>query len=131
MQRGPDSDGIFNAGDTVVRLDVDTGKQRPFLSHAFALSLSPDKSRVVFVRPHRGDETYYSIRTVRTDGRDQRLLAVIDEEDLNVHSLPVWKPAGAHVSWVGDPAPTAKPTGVRPSSELAPRQNAVTTGKAR
>ena len=105
VQRGPDSNGIFNAGDTVERLDVDTGKQRPFLSHAFALSLSPDKSRVLFVRPHQGDETYYSIRTVRTDGRDQRLLAVTDEEDLNVRSLPVWKPADARVSWFGDPAP--------------------------
>ena len=46
VQRGPDSDAIFNAGDAVKRLDVGTGKQRPFLDHAFALSLSPDKSRV-------------------------------------------------------------------------------------
>ena len=105
VQRGPDNDAIFNAGDTVKRLDVDTGKQRPFLEHAFALSLSPDKSRVLFVRPHRDDETYYSIRTVGTDGRDQRLLAVTDEEDMNVRSLPVWKPASARVGWVGDPAP--------------------------
>ena len=107
VQRGPDRDSIFNAGDTVTRLDVETGNQRPFLKHAFALSLSPDKSRVLFVRPHRGGETYYSIRTVRTDGRDQRLLAVTDEEDLNVGSMPVWKPAAAPVSSFGDPPPPA------------------------
>ena len=57
------------------------------------------------VRPHRGDETYYSIRTARTDGTDQRLLAVTDEEDLDVSSLPVWKPATARVGWTGAPAP--------------------------
>ena len=96
---------IFNAGDTVKRIDVATGKQLPFLTHAFVLSLSPDRSRVLFVRPHRGGETYYSIRTVRRDKRDERLLAVTDEEDLNVRSLPVWKPATARVGWVGDPAP--------------------------
>jgi len=105
VQRGRDGDSIFNAGDTVTRLEVDTGKQLPFLADAFVLSLSPDRSRVLFVRPHRGDETYYSIRTVRTDRRDERLLAVTDEEDLNVRSLPVWKPATAPVGWVGDPAP--------------------------
>jgi hypothetical protein len=107
VQRGPDRDVMFNAGDTVRRLDVVTGKQRPFLNNAFALSLSPDKSRVLFVRPHRGGETYYSIRTVRTDGRDQRLLAVTDEEDLNVGSFPVWKPAAARVGSFGDPPPPA------------------------
>ncbi|MGZ8740199.1 MAG: TolB family protein [Gaiellaceae bacterium] len=105
VQRGPDSDVIFNAGDTVARLDVETGKRRTFLRHAFALSLSPDKRRVLFVRPHRGGETYYSIRTVGTDGRGQRLLAVTDEEDLNVGSMPVWKPASARVGWFGDPQP--------------------------
>jgi dipeptidyl aminopeptidase/acylaminoacyl peptidase len=105
VQRGPDSDVIFNAGDTVVRLDIETRNQRRFLTHAFALSVSPDRSRVLFVRPHRGGETYYSIRTVRTDGRDQRLLAVTDEEDLNIRSLPVWKPAAARVGWFGDPPP--------------------------
>ncbi len=105
VQRGRDSDVIFNAGDTVKRIDVATGKQLPFLTHAFVLSLSPDRSRVLFVRPHRGGETYYSIRTVRRDKRDERLLAVTDEEDLNVRSLPVWKPATARVGWVGDPAP--------------------------
>jgi Tol biopolymer transport system component len=105
VQRGPDSDVIFNAGGTVARVDVDSGRQRPFLTHAFALSVSPDRSTVLFVRPHRGGETYYPIRTVRTDGRDQRLLAVTDEEDLNIRSLPVWKPASARVGWVGDPPP--------------------------
>jgi WD40-like Beta Propeller Repeat len=106
VQRGRDRDVMFNAGDTVKRLDVDSGRQRPFLTRAFVLSMSPDRSRVLFVRSHTAaGETYYSIRTVRTDGRDQRLLAVTDEEDLNVRSLPVWKPATARVGWVGDPAP--------------------------
>ena len=105
VQRGLDNDVIFNAGDTVTRIDVDTRKQRPFLTRAFALSLSPDRSRVLFVRPHRGGETYYSIRTVRTDGRDERLLAVTDEEDLNIGSRPVWKPATTRVGWIGDRAP--------------------------
>ena len=107
VQRGPERDAIFNAGDTVARVAVDTGKQRPFLTNAFALSLSPDRSRVLFVRPHRGGETYYSIRTVRTNGRDQRKLAVTDEEDLNVRSLPVWKPPSAQVGFFGDPPPPA------------------------
>ena len=99
------TDSIFNARDTLNRLDVDTRTERPFLKRAFALSLSPDRSRVLFVRPHRGDDTYYSIRTVRKSGRDEQVLAVTDEEDLNVGSFPVWKPARAQVGWVGDPAP--------------------------
>jgi hypothetical protein len=108
VQRGRDSDVMFNAGDTVTRLDVVSGKQRPFLSDAFVLSLSPDRSRVLFVRPHSSaGETYYSIRTVRRDGRGQLLLAVTDEEDLNVGSQPAWKPASAPVGWVGDPPPPA------------------------
>ena len=53
----------------------------------------------------RAGETYYSIRTVRINGRDEQLLAVTDEEDLNVGSIPVWKPASASIGWVGDPAP--------------------------
>ena len=105
VQHGGMTDSIFNARDTLNRLDVDTRTERPFLKRAFALSLSPDRSRVLFVRPHRGDDTYYSIRTVRASGRDEQLLAVTDEEDLNVGSFPVWKPARAQVGWVGDPAP--------------------------
>lgn len=98
-------DSKFNVGDTLNRVDVDTGRERPFLKHAFALSVSPDRSRVLFVRPHRGDDTYYSIRTVRTNGRDEQVLAVTDEEDLNIGSLPVWKPAPVRLRWIGDPAP--------------------------
>ena len=106
VQRGPENDVIFNAGDSVTRLDVDSGRQLRFLTRAFALSLSPDRARVLFVRPHSSaGETYYSIRTVRADGRDERLLAVTDEEDLNVRSLPVWKAATARVGQVGDPLP--------------------------
>jgi hypothetical protein len=105
VQHGGMTDSIFNARDTLNRLDVDTRTERPFLKRAFALSLSPDRSRVLFVRPHRGDDTYYSIRTVRASGRDEQLLAVTDEEDLNVRSFPVWKPAKARVGWIGDPAP--------------------------
>jgi hypothetical protein len=105
VQHGGVTDSMFNARDTLNRLDVDTRRERPFLKHAFALSLSPDRSRVLFVRPHRGDDTYYSIRTVRANGRDEQLLAVTDEEDLNVRSFPVWKPRAARLGWIGDPAP--------------------------
>ena len=49
VQRGPDRDVMFNASDTVTRLDVGTGKQLRFLNNAFALSLSPDNSSVLFV----------------------------------------------------------------------------------
>jgi hypothetical protein len=42
---------------------------------------------------------------VRTDRRNEQLPAVTDEEDLNIRSLPVWKPAAARLDWVGDPAP--------------------------
>jgi hypothetical protein len=107
VQRGGDYDSIFNARDRLDRVDVDTGKERPFADSAFAVSLAPDGSRVLFVRPHRGDDTYYSIRTVRTDGRGEQLLAVTDEEDLNIRSFPVWKPATARIGWVGDPPPPA------------------------
>ena len=99
-------DSLFNLGDTVKRLDVDTGVERPFLKRAFALSVSPDRSRVLFVRPHRGDDTYYSIRAVGIDGRDEQLLAVTDGEDMNLRSFPVWTPAAAPVGWAGDPAPS-------------------------
>ena len=43
--------------------------------------------------------------SVRSDGSDEQLLAVTDAEDLNVGSLPVWKPAGVRLGWVGDPPP--------------------------
>ena len=42
---------------------------------------------------------------MRRDGRDEQLLAVTDEEDLNVRSLPVWKPARVRVEPFGDPFP--------------------------
>jgi hypothetical protein len=120
VQRAGAYDAIFNVGDTLHRVDVDTGRERPFLKHAFALSVSPDGSRVLFVRPHRGDDTYYSIRTVRTDGRDEQVLAVTDEEDLNIRSLPVWKPVRARLRWIGDPAPpgTSKQECVRRLTSL-------------
>ena len=106
VQNGGRRDTIFDAGDRLVRLDVVTGRTKPFLSHAFGLALSPDRSRLLFVRRHlRAGETYYSIRTVGVDGRDEQLLAVTDEEDLNIGSVPVWKPESASVDWVGDPFP--------------------------
>ena len=106
VQNGGGNDTIFDVGDTLTRLDVDSGRRRPFLKRAFGLSLSPDRSRLLFVRHHlRAGETYYSIRTVRINGRDEQLLAVTDEEDLNVGSIPVWKPASTPIGWVGDPPP--------------------------
>ena len=96
LQRGRESDSIFNAGETLNRLDVDTRKERPFLKRAFALSVSPDRKRLLFVRSHTADgETYYSVRTVDVAGRNGRLLGVVDEEDLNIGSRPVWKPPAA------------------------------------
>ena len=64
VQHGGAGNTIFDAHDTLNRVDVDTRRERPFLKQAFALSLSPDRGHVLFVRPHsaRG-ETYYSIRT--------------------------------------------------------------------
>jgi len=105
VQHGGTGDTIFDVSDTLTRVDVDTRRERPFLKHAFALSLSPDRNRVLFVRPHRGGETYYSIRTVRTDGRGEQLLAVTDEEDLNIGSMPVWKPAAVQLDRVGELPP--------------------------
>jgi WD40-like Beta Propeller Repeat len=107
VQLGGRNDVMFDAGDTVVSIDVETGRQRRFLTRAFPLSLSPDGRRLLFVRPHRGNETYYSIRTIGISGRGERLLAVTDEEDLNIGSRPVWKPAGIRLSWFGD-----EPSGV-------------------
>ena len=110
VQHGGRHDSIFDVGDTLTRVDVDSGRERAFLKRGFALSVSPDRSRVLFVRPHRSGETYYSIRTVRSDGSDEQLLAVTDEEDLNIRSWPVWKPAGVRLGWIGDPAPAGSPT---------------------
>ena len=71
LQRGRESDSIFNAGETLNRLDVDTRKERPFLRRAFALSVSPDRKRLLFVRSHTAaGETYYSVRTVDVAGRN-------------------------------------------------------------
>jgi hypothetical protein len=111
VQHGGENDSNFDVGDRVTRLDVVTGGERPFLRRAFALSRSPDGRRVLFVRPHRGEETYYSIRTVSTSGRDEQLLAVTDEEDMNIQSLPVWKPPSVRIGPIGDPLPA----GVNPA----------------
>jgi len=109
LQRGRESDSIFNAGETLNRLDVDTLRERPFLKRAFALSVSPDRKRLLFVRSHTAaGETYYSVRTVDVTGRNGRLLGVVDEEDLNIGSRPVWKPPAATVDWVGDAPPAPR-----------------------
>ena len=104
-QHGGQEDPNFDVGDRVTRLDVVTGRERPFLPRAYVLSRSPDGRRVLFVRRHGGGEYYYSIRTVTTAGREERLLAVADEEDMNIRSWPVWKPAGTELSYIGDPLP--------------------------
>ena len=106
LQRGGESDTIFNAGTTLNRLDVVTRQERPFMKRAFALSVSPDRKRLLVVRPHTAvGETYYSVRTVNLEGRNGRVLAVVDEEDINIRSVPVWKPARTTLGRLGDPAP--------------------------
>ena len=106
LQRGGEPDAIFNAGDTLSRLDVVTRKVRPFMKNAFALSVSPNRSRLLVVRPHTAaGETYYSVRTVDLAGRNDRVLGVVDEEDLNIRSVPVWKPPRTVLDRLGDPAP--------------------------
>jgi len=106
LQRGGQPDAIFNSGDTLNRLDVKTRNERLFMKRAFALSLSPDRKRLLVVRRHTAaGETYYSVRTVDLAGRNARVLGVVDEEDLNIRSVPVWKPARTALGRLGDPAP--------------------------
>lgn len=106
LQHGGEPDSIFNAGDTLNRLDIATGKERLFMKRAFALSVSPDRKRLLVVRSHTAaGETYYSVRTADLAGRNGRVLAVVDEEDLNIRSMPVWKPSRTALGGLGDPPP--------------------------
>lgn len=67
------------------------GDSREVAEEVLPLEVSPDGQRLLFLRPHIVDgETFFSVRTMDVDGGGERVLAVIDEEDVNIGSTPAW-----------------------------------------
>lgn len=63
---------------------------------ALPLAWSPDGKRILFARQLTvGPDTAIGIYIGTADGTDERLVAVTDEEDINIGSYPVWQPAKA------------------------------------
>lgn len=63
---------------------------------ALPLAWSQDGERILFARQLAvGPDTAIGIYIGSADGTDERLIAVTDEEDINIGSYPVWQPAKA------------------------------------
>lgn len=94
------------------------------------LERSPDGSRLLAIRKHligvntRSEHEVIAVLTMRTDGTDERLLAVTDAEQGNIHGAPVFQPVVRELSVAKDLAP---PPGAeqRCRSELSAFRNDV------
>jgi len=77
-------------------LELDGGRETLRARAAIPLAWSPDGKRILFARQLTvGPDTAIGIYVGSAEGTDERLVAVTDEEDVNIGSYPVWQPAGA------------------------------------
>ena len=67
------------------------GRERVVKRNAIGFAWSPDGSRILFGRPLPRIEAI-GLYTAAPDGARERLVAITDEEDLNIGSHPVWQP---------------------------------------
>jgi Tol biopolymer transport system component len=77
-------------------LELEGGRETLRARAALPLAWSQDGKRILFARQRRvGPDTAIGIYIGSADGTDERLVAVTDEEDINIGSYPVWQPAKA------------------------------------
>jgi Tol biopolymer transport system component len=77
-------------------LDLDGGRETLRARAALPLAWSPDGKRILFARQRLvGPDLLIAIYVGSADGTDERLVAVTDEEDINIGSYPVWQPTKA------------------------------------
>ncbi|HXH33333.1 MAG TPA: hypothetical protein VNJ54_02850 [Plantibacter sp.] len=94
-----------------MRLDIDTGRRTLLAEDAVILGRSPDGSRLLAIREHRigvntrSEHEVIAVLTMRTDGTGERLLAVTDAEQGNIHGVPVFQPVVRELSIAKDLAP--------------------------
>jgi Tol biopolymer transport system component len=86
---------VTTAGESdAYLLDLESGRTTLFVRAALPIAWSQDGKRVLFGRPFEGLGAI-GLYVATADGTDKRLVAVTDEEDINIGSYPVWQPAKA------------------------------------
>jgi WD40-like Beta Propeller Repeat len=86
------ADGTEHGVGDLYAVPADGGAARKVAAEVVPLEVSPDGKRLLFLRPHAFDgELSFSVRTMGVDGGSERVLAVIDEEDVNIGSVPAWQ----------------------------------------
>jgi hypothetical protein len=86
------ADGQEHGVGDLRAVDVSSGKTRPVADEVLPLEVSADGQRLLFLRPHIVDgELAFSVRTMDLDGTGEQVLAVVDEEDVNIGSVPTWQ----------------------------------------
>jgi Tol biopolymer transport system component len=77
-------------------LEIEGGRETLRARAALPLAWSQDGKRILFARQLAvGPDTAIGIYIGSADGTDERLVAVTDEEDINIGSYPVWQPTKA------------------------------------
>jgi Tol biopolymer transport system component len=84
----------YNDGDLVVQdIDADSAG-RVVARNVLPVQWSPSGRRILILRPRSVDgETVFLVSSIDAGGKNERALAVIDEQDVNgTLSLPAWSP---------------------------------------
>jgi dipeptidyl aminopeptidase/acylaminoacyl peptidase len=77
-------------------LDLDSRREKLRERSALPIAWSQDGERILFARQLAvGPDTAIGIYIGSADATDERLVAVTDEEDINIGSYPVWQPGKA------------------------------------
>ena len=84
----------LGAGD-LYRRDLGSGRERLVERNVIPLAWRRD-GRILFLRGRAvSGEGVFAVVVARADGTRERVVAVTDEEDVNIGSLPAWQPARA------------------------------------
>jgi hypothetical protein len=84
----------YSVGD-VVRLQLAQHRTRVVARRAIPLAWLSD-GRLLVLRPRTiAGELVFAVVTLAQDGRDERVVGVTDEEDVNIGSFPAWQPRRA------------------------------------
>jgi dipeptidyl aminopeptidase/acylaminoacyl peptidase len=97
----------LGAGD-LYRRDLGSGRERLVERNVIPLAWQRD-GRILFLRGRAvSGEGVFAVVVARADGTRERVVAVTDEEDVNIGSLPAWQPVRAPLAAAAAPfAPRA------------------------
>ena len=89
----------YDDADLVVQPIDATRAPRVLARNVIPVGWSPDGSRLLILRPREVEgETVFGVSIVDTAGKHERLVAVIDEQDVNGDlSFPAWNPRGGRI----------------------------------